>query len=77
MTRSPESGAPQDHDVWNDLLVIADATAQIADLGHKAHLRDRFRIGSWIWKHVADLGDLTFFRGGVEILTKHLPSGIF
>jgi hypothetical protein len=63
--------------VGNDLLVIADATAQIADPGYQAYLCNRCHVGARLWKHVADLSDLTFLRGGVEILTKHLACGIF
>jgi hypothetical protein len=62
--------------VGNDLLVIADATAQIADLRYQAYLCNRCRVGARLWKHVADLSDLTFLRGVVEILAKHLACGI-
>src|ERR1700731_2338485 len=54
------------------LFVVADATAQIADLGYQAYLCNRRRVGARLWKHVADLGDLTFLRRAVEIRTKHL-----
>jgi hypothetical protein len=39
--RAPGPGAPQDHNVWDDLLVIADATAQIAYPSNEAHLLSR------------------------------------
>ena len=42
------------------LLVIADAAADIADLGYEAHLRNRRLVGTWPRKHIADLGNLTF-----------------
>src|SRR5271163_3951743 len=47
--------------VEDRLLVIADAAAQIvADPGYEAHLRNRRLVGARSWKHIGDLGDLTF-----------------
>jgi hypothetical protein len=55
--------------VGNDLLVIADAATQIADLGYEANLCNRCCVGARLWKHIADFSDLTFLRGGVEVRT--------
>jgi hypothetical protein len=59
--------------------VIADAAAQVVDPGYEAHLRNRLRVGSWPWKHVADFSHLTFrlLRRGVLFLAKRLAGGIF
>ena len=71
-------GDPQDHGVWNDLLVIADATAQIADPSYEANLRHRRFIGTRPYKHVADLSDFTFrlLIGVTEFLAKRLAVGV-
>src|SRR5258708_6962520 len=42
------------------LLVIADATINIACPGYEAYLRHWLCVGTRPYKHVADLGDLTF-----------------
>jgi hypothetical protein len=42
------------------LLVITDATDQIAHPRDKAYLRNRGRSRTRFWKHVADLRDLAF-----------------
>jgi hypothetical protein len=68
---------PSDYRGGNDLLVIADATPQIADLGYQAYLCNRCRVGARLRKHVADLSDLTILCPVVESLTKHLACGIF
>src|SRR6516164_1776070 len=61
------------------LLVIADAAAQVVDPGYETHLRNRLRVGSWPWKHVADFSELAFrlLRRGVLFLAKRLAGGIF
>ena len=66
--------APTGHGVWNDLLVIADATAQIAHPSDEANLLHRRFIGTRPYKHVADLSDFTFrlLIGVPEFLTKRL-----
>ena len=63
--------------VGNDLLVIADTTTQIADLGYQAYFCNRRRVGAWLWKHVADLSDLTFLRGSVEVGAERFASCVF
>ena len=69
--------APTGHGVWNDLLVIADAAAQIAHR-HETHLRNRRRGRARLRKHVADFCDFTFrlLPGGVQFQPKRLASGI-
>jgi hypothetical protein len=49
--------------VGNDLLVIADAAAQIANPGREAHLWNWRLVGTGPYKHVGDLSDLTFRLG--------------
>jgi hypothetical protein len=65
---------PTGHGVWNDLLVMADATAQIARSRHKTHLWNRRRGRARLWKHVADFRDFTFWLlpGGVQFQAKRL-----
>ena len=60
--------------VGNDLLVIADAAAQIADPGREAHLRCWGFVRTRPYKHAADLSDLTFrlLIRVVEFLAKRL-----
>src|SRR5271170_7967247 len=57
---------------------MADTTAQIAHLGNEARLRKQRLLRARLWKHVLDLGDLTFrvLRCGVKLLAKHLSSGV-
>src|ERR1700747_390359 len=64
--------------VWNGLLVIADAAAQIAHLSDEAHLRNRRLVCAGPWKHVADFSDLTFrfLRRGVEFRAIYLAGGV-
>jgi len=52
-----------------NLLVVADAAAQIADFGDESHLRNRRFVGTGPWPHVANLSDLTFrlLRRCVEV----------
>ena len=61
------------------LLVIADTAAQVVDPGYEGHLRNRLRVGSWPWKHVAHFSELAFrlLRRGVLFLAKRLAGGIF
>ncbi len=62
----------------NGLFVIADVADEVADLGNEAHLRNRGRGCAWLWKHVADLGDLPFGfqHGGVQLLPKLLAGWV-
>ena len=54
-------GAPQDCRVWNRLLIIADAAAEISvGPGYQAYPRNGRVIGARPWQHIAYLGDLTF-----------------
>jgi hypothetical protein len=57
---APLVGAPQYRWVRNGLLIIADATINIAHPGYEAYLRYWRCVGTRPYKHVADLGDLTF-----------------
>src|ERR1700688_4952224 len=62
-----------------DLLVIADAAAQIAHPRDEAHLRNRRRGRARLWKHIiADLSDLTFrlLRGSVKFQAERLAVGV-
>src|SRR6516165_6854463 len=57
------------------LLVIADAAAEVvAGPGYQAHLRNGRLVGARPWKHIADLGDLTFrlLHRRVDFSAKHL-----
>src|SRR5262249_55119802 len=47
-------------------------------LGDKTHLRNRGRGRAGFWKHVADLGNLTFWllRRGVDFLAVRLAGGV-
>jgi len=55
------------------LIVIADAAAEVADLGDEDGLGDRGRIGTGLGKHnSADFGDLAF-RLLRHRLKDHLP----
>src|SRR6516225_11528543 len=71
-------GAHRDRRVWDGLLVIADATAQIANPGNEAHLRNRCRVGARFGEHVADLGELTFrlLCGSKLFQPKRLAGGV-
>jgi hypothetical protein len=61
-----------------NLLVIADATSQIADLGCETHLRRLGFVRTRSYKHVANLSDLTFrlLIGVIQFLTKRLAIGV-
>ena len=61
-----------------NLLVIADATSQIADLGCETHLRRWGFVRTRPYKHVANLSDLTFrlLIGVIKFLTKRLAIGV-
>src|ERR1019366_2228213 len=76
--RGRRSSAPRRSWRWNGLLVIADATGQIADLSYKTHLRHWLRVCTRLWEHVADLGDLTLrlFTRGVEFGAKILAGAV-
>src|SRR6266851_10485355 len=52
------------------LFVVADAAAQIADLGDEANLLDGRGVRAWAWKHVADLRDSILLRRSVEVFAK-------
>src|SRR5262245_13155334 len=72
-------GAPQDHWTCNRLLVVADASAQIADLGYEAHFLKGWREGARFWKHVArHFSDFTFrlLRSGVDCRTIPVAVGV-
>jgi hypothetical protein len=58
------------------LLVVANAASKIAYLGHKANVLNRRRVCARLWPHVADLGDLTFLGGGVDVLAPYLACRI-
>ena len=64
--------------VCRNVVVIADAAAQIADPCCEAHLRHRRFVGTRPYKHVADLSDLTFrlLIRGVEFQAKCLAGGV-
>src|SRR5271155_5952962 len=61
------------------LLVEADTAAKIANFGNETGLQNRRLVGARPWKHVADLGDLTFrlLRRGVEFRAKQIAGRIF
>ena len=71
-------GASQDHGAWNDLLVIADAAAQVASPGREAHLWNWRLVGTGPYKRVGDLSDLTFrlLIRVIEFLAKRLAGGV-
>jgi hypothetical protein len=71
---SASNVASQDQGAWNDLLVIADATAQIADPGYEANLLCWGFVRTRPYKHVAKLSDVTFrlLKRVVEFLAKRL-----
>src|SRR5580704_15892768 len=75
---APYFGAPTKSMVLERLLVIADAAAQIANPSHEAYLRNRFCVGTRLWKHVAHLSDLTFrlLHSGVLFQPKRLAGGV-
>ena len=55
------------------LIVIADAAAEVAELGDEDGLGNRGQIGTWLGKHnSADFGDLAF-RHLRHLLEDHLP----
>jgi hypothetical protein len=64
--------------VGNDLLVIADAAAQIANPGREAHLWNWRLVGTGPYKRVGDLSDLTFrlLIRVIEFLAKRLAAGV-
>ena len=64
--------------VGNDLLVIADAAAQIANPGREAHLWNWPLVGTGPYKRVGDLSDLTFrlLIRVIEFLAKRLAGGV-
>src|SRR5258706_15922052 len=74
---APRISAPN-HLSWPHLLVIADATINIAEPGYEAHLRHRLCVGTRPYKHVADLSDLTFrlLARGIEFQAKRLAGGV-
>jgi hypothetical protein len=60
---------------WIDLLVVADAAADIiVGPGYEADLRNELIIGTRFWAHIADLSDLTFrlLNRRVDFHTKRL-----
>ena len=61
-----------------NLLVIADATSQIADLGCETHLRRWSFVRTRPYKHIANLCDLTFrlLISVIKLLTKRLAIGV-
>jgi hypothetical protein len=57
----PYNGSPLAAANLNDnLFVVADATAEIADLGYEAHLRLWSFVRARPWPHIANLSHLTF-----------------